>query len=410
MRPFPTRLVTTLCLGLALAAPVAGQDQPLPQKIPCVVFPVQSIAGDDGTADYEKTITESVSAALSVGALTLLGPESWSGDAARRTVDRRALLEPSEAIGAARAAGAAVAVTGYYTLRDQKIAVFLQCWDVKTGRLLASLQQAARFNLAFYSVLHGRIAEILPLISVTQPTVTGIAAEPGRFALAEIDFFSSDEGMEIVVDGDRSIGTVSGGKLVWKNPGLSPGEELFVEKRKEGFHGSTERLKAAQQVRLSPLLRKSGLGGDFFLGSAQLLGLGAQVRAYMQPGWSFFYAGAYPFWQVPAGASGHFVTHVETGLGLGSYIGTPPDWPVRFGLSTGVGMIVTPPFADAGSTYTDAYLDVFNWWVETRVLGPLIFLRQEWKYALGLGTNLLGMGWIMTNDFPLVTIGVSFPW
>ena len=408
MRPFPSRLVTTLCLGIALSAPVAGQDQAPPQKIPCIVFPVQAIAGGPSAADYEKTITDSVSAALAVGGLTLLGPETWS--AAARNVDRRTLLESAVAVGTARTAGAAVAVTGYYTLQDQRIAVFLQCWDVKTGRLLASLQQAARFNLAFYSALHDRIVEILPRITAAPRPATAIASIPGRFALAEIDFLSADDGTEIVIDGDRSVGTVSGGKLVWKNPGISPGETILVEKRKEGFHTSTESLKGAQELRLSPLVPMSRFDVDVAMTGGLLPGAGAWLRAYIVPDELFLDFGAYPFWQTPSSASGHYITHVDTSYGVGSYIGTPADWPVRFGVSTGVGVIVTPSFASGGPDYTDAYLNVFDWWVETRIFGPVFFLRQEWKYALGLGTNLLGTGWIMANDFPLMTFGVSFQW
>lgn len=410
MRSFPGRLITSLCLGIALSAPVVCQEQAPAQKIPCTVFPFQSLAGGAGSADFEQTITDSVSAALSVGGLTVLTPSAWAEDVKRRNVSSRALLDAAEALATAKTAGAGVAVTGYYTLQDQRIVVFLQCWDVKTGRLLASLQQGARFNLAFYSALHDHIVELLPRISEARAPATGIAAAPGKFALSEIDFLSADEGMEILVAGDKSLGTVSSGKLVWKNPGVSPGETLAIVERKSGFHGESVSVRAAQEIKLSRLVRESKLGGDVFLSSGQLLGLGLGARAYVDPDWTFFSAGAYPFWQIPLSTSSHYVGHVDVNFSLGAYIGTPPDWPVRFGVSAGAGAIVTPAFVSDGISYADAYLDVFNWWVETRVLGPLIFVRQDWKYALGLGTNLLGTGWIMANDFPLTEFGISLQW
>jgi hypothetical protein len=59
--------------------------------------------------------------------------------------------------------------------------------------------------------------------------------------------------------------------------------------------------------------------------------------------------------------------------------------------------------------YTDFYVDAANWWLEAGLFGTTFFIRQEFKYALGLGTNLLGQGWT-TSGFPEMTLGVLFRW
>ena len=55
--------------------------------------------------------------------------------------------------------------------------------------------------------------------------------------------------------------------------------------------------------------------------------------------------------------------------------------------------------------YTDTYLDVASIFLEASFVHTTFFLRTDFRYALGLGVNLLGQGWLMDNG-PAVTLGV----
>jgi hypothetical protein len=110
-------------------------------------------------------------------------------------------------------------------------------------------------------------------------------------------------------------------------------------------------------------------------------------------------------------AAGNLVIHYDTSLGVGAYVFLPPDSPVRFGVSTGAGSVVSILTGPSNASYAEVYLDVFNWWVETRILGPIIFLRQEWKFTTGGGSSILGKQWMMVaGTIPPMTLGVMFRW
>ena len=97
-------------------------------------------------------------------------------------------------------------------------------------------------------------------------------------------------------------------------------------------------------------------------------------------------------------------------MGAGTYLFFPPDFPVRFGISSGVGMVATVPGSGVLPAGADFYLNVINWWLETDILGPVIFLRQEWKFTVGWGNNYLGTQWMMAANLPPMTLGVMFRW
>src|SRR5208282_4528005 len=126
----------------------------------------------------------------------------------------------------------------------------------------------------------------------------------------------------------------------------------------------------------------------------QLLGIGGAVRAYPVPSWFFFSIGSYVWAQPPVTFALRAVLHVDMYAGLGAYVFFNPDAPLRVGVSTGTGLILSFLSAPGTSAYSDLYVDVFSWWAETRLLGVTFFVRMDLKYALGSGSNLLGQGWM----------------
>jgi hypothetical protein len=405
-----------MALLVVCAMPAAAQQGEASSEKQCAVFTIQDFSSGPENKDYEQPITDSVSAAFTVGGYGIIPADAWGTEAQKRSIAPRSLLDEATATSIAQAVGADLAVTGYFTVQDDKIYISLQCWDVAAGALAAGLQQTARFNIAFYSSLHDKVSAMLPEIRLQgrpaeiASTPVGTAAAARQPTVSDLTFLSPDEGMDLYVAGDTRIGTISQGKFVWRSAGLVPGSRFSVEKRKSGYHPSSQTVRASSEIRLSRLEgeNKHAVEADWTLG--QLLGLGAALRLYFQPDTTFSYVSNYFFLQPALTSAGSPVVHDDLSIGFGTYLIFPPESWIRLGVSAGVGSIFSSLTGPTSQGYTDFYLDVFNWWVETRVLGPVIFLRQEWKYDIGGGSSLLPNRWLMVSQFPPMTLGVMFRW
>jgi hypothetical protein len=390
--------------------PAAAQDQPALQKKSCVVFTMQDLSPSTENAEFAQPITASVRAAIEVGGFSMVGQELWSAEVQRRRLSPRALLAEATALAVAKAVGADMAVTGSYVVQDDQIYVSLQCWDVAAGRLITGLQQKARFNLAFYSFLNDRVTAMLPNIRFQEQHAQSSAAAAPQLVLPEITFLSPDDGMEILLAGDYSIGVVSDGKLLWKGGGISPGTDLHIEKRKPGYHTSRQTVRAMREIKLSKLEKEHTRAIEVDWTWGQLAGLGSTLRGYLSPDGLFIFSSLYLFMQPPLTSAGSPIFHGDITLGLGGYLFFPPDFPVRLGVSSGLGFVSSNPTSPALPPAADFYIDVINWWIETDLLGPVIFLRQEWKFTLGVGYNYLGTQWMTAANLPPMTLGVMFRW
>jgi hypothetical protein len=376
-------------------------------------------AGGD-SKEYEQTITDSLSAWFEVAGFHVVTPSDTAA----------APLSESQTLSAAAALHADFAVTGSYVIQGDQVYVEIQAWDVTARRLITGIQQRAHFNLAFYSALHDWIADMLFRIKPTaggptavagqsqlpvplsqaeqlepQPQIVPQASKPAT--VSAITFLSRDEGVELSLPGKIPIGSVMNGKLLWSPAELREGATFRVLKEKPGYHAEWQTVRAATEIHLSSLakMHSNGVEADWTFG--QLAGLGGTYRRYLSADDLFLFGGGYFFTQPPLSSSGLFVYHVDTSLGFGGYVFFPPNAYVRLGLSTGVGADTT--FAAVG-TYTDLYWNLLNWWLETRAIGPIFFLRQEWKFATGIGNNLLGIGWMNIQHIPPFTLGVRFEW
>lgn len=403
-----------LCLMLGVSGmPAAGEDSQPTAAERLVVFAVQDLSGAGAGRDFEQTITDAVAAEfISSGAYQVVAQADWEAAAREKSLVPRDLLEGVAAAGLARSVDAAVAVSGSFVVGpaegDQKIAFSLQCWDAVTGELIAGLQRTSRFDLGFYISLHDWIAQLVQSLQagVPVPTQTEAAAAPAP-APAQITFLSRDEGMEVLIGGDARAGVIANGKLIFPVGAMKDGTPLTVTKRKPGFHEDVQSVKAAPQVSLTPLAREHTSTGELTWTTSQLVGLGLALRGFSVPDWSFMYTGTYLWLQTPAVAALRGVLHDDLFFGFGGYLFFPPEAALRFSLSTGVGVIFSVFTQPGEPVYTDFYLDVASWTLETRILGPVLFVRQDFKYTLGIGENLAGRGWPV-KGLPLTTIGVMF--
>ena len=394
----PISLRPLLLLLAFPALPLPGQ-QAAPSPV-CVVFTVKDLSAGTETRDYEQTITQAVSAAFGAGDFQVL-PESTGRDAASaRSLDPGRPISGSDAVEIGRSVGAALAVTGVYSVQNDEVYYSVQCWDVATGKLAAGIQATTPFNLAFFTGLNLALtSDLLPRLHPEAPKAGGIV------------FTSSDEGMEVSLSGDQDIGRITNGRVTLPEDAAAPGTKVVLHKSKPGYHASeqTVTLTTAKEIPLKPLAPEHHLALELNSTLGQLLGLGAAVRSYRDPDWWFVDFGSYLWVQPPANFAARVVLHTDFFAGTGTYLILPPDAPVRVGLSTGAGFIASFLSTPGFPAYVDVYLDVLNWWVEASFFGATFYVRQEYKYSLGMGNNLLGQGW-MVGQFPPTTAGVLFRW
>jgi hypothetical protein len=392
-----SRLPFLLLLAIP-ALPLLGQ-QAAPPPV-CVVFTVKDLSTGSDTLDYEQTITQAVSAAFGAGDFQVL-PEAAGRDAASaRSVDPGRPISGADAVDVGRSVGAALAVTGVYSVQNDEVYYSIQCWDVASGKLAAAIQATTPFNLAFFSGLNLALtSDLLPRLHPAAPKAGGVV------------FTSSDEGMDVALSGDQDVGRITSGRVTLSTDSIIPGTKVVLRKTKPGYHPSeqTVTLTTAKEIPLRPLARVHHHALELNSTLGQLLGLGTAMRVYVDPDWFFINFGGYLWLQPPAAFAARAVLHSDFFVGAGGYLFLPPDAPVRFGLSTGSGFILSSLTTPGFPTYMDLYLDVLNWWVEAGLFGATFYLRQEYKYALGMGTNLLGQGW-MVGQFPPTTLGVLFRW
>jgi hypothetical protein len=391
-------LIPFLLLLAFPALPLLGQ-QAAPPPI-CVVFTVNDLSAGSDTKDYEQTITQAVSAAFRAGDFQVL-PDSAGRDAASaRSIDPGRPISGADAVDVGRGLGAALAVTGVYSVQNDEVYYSIQCWDVATSKLAAGIQATTPFNLAFFSGLNLALTtDLIPRLHPEAPREAGVV------------FTSSDEGMEVTLSGDQDIGRITNGRVTLPKDSAAPGTKAVLRKTRPGYHASeqTVTLTTAKEIPLKPLAPEHHFALELNSTLGQLLGLGAAVRSYRNPDWFFIDFGGYLWLQPAANFAPRVLLHSDFFAGAGSYLFLPPDAPVRFGLSTGAGFIMSFPSQAGLPTYVDVYLDVVNWWLEAGFPGTTFFIRQEFKYAVGIGSNLLGQGW-MVSQFPPTTVGVLFRW
>ena len=84
----------------------------------------------------------------------------------------------------------------------------------------------------------------------------------------------------------------------------------------------------------------------------------------------------------------------------------------RLGWSTGAGVILTWFTIPDQGLYGDWYLNLINASFELNFRRWMLYARSEGKYALDLGRNLLGQGWLSTSARgpPPITMGFMWKW
>jgi len=395
-----------LIVFAAAGAPCAGAD--FMDRTACV-FPIVDLSNPPDQSDRQDTITEMVGLDLKSAGFQLVPEDEWRAKADESSITLLDLVSSPAAAALAKSLGADMAVSGYYMLGDGFITVCVQCLETATGSIVAGFLKKDRFNLGFYNSLHAELSGMLANLGNGLDPSPSIASTVPRL-LTEMVFTSSQEGMKVLIAGDVIAGFIEEGTLIFETPPVPAGTPFVVEKRMEGFHAQRETVNAAAEIPLAPLIKSSRFAAEADWTLGQLIGLGGAFRYYILPDFLFFSTSHYIHFQAPytPGATG--VLHYDAGLQAGGYLIWGPESSFRLGVSLGFGTVFSFFFVPGLSPATDLYLNLLNVTAEWNMPEISLFIRPEWKYALGIGNNLLGLGLMRWEVFPPITMGVVFKW
>ena len=307
-------------------------------------------------------------------------------------------------------AGARLAVTGFYRVENRQFVLEIKCYDVEARAFIQGVLKTGRLTLAMYNLLDGAVKELLPKVRL----VGKAPPPPGPVIAEQVTLLSADEGAEILLAGSQTVGTIRDGQPAACRPSPSPWAR--PSPWRSARKASTPRGKRCcwttpvQEFRLKPLRPKTRWGTEFNWTAGQVLGFGVAQRYYLKPDLSYAAAELYNYVQTNFTES-HPLFHHDLRLLYGGYLFTGPDDVFRLGWSTGAGMILTWFTIPDQGLYADWYLNLINICLELNYRRWLVYLRAEGKYALGLGRNLLGQGWLsLTKGPPPITVGFMWKW
>lgn len=398
-------VLLTVCLGAAGAWCDAGPFQGKTAS----VFVLADYSGSPAGAERQGPITEAVQQEFATAGFRIVAPERWREEAGKLSLRQADLIAGPAAIAVALAANADIAVTGFYAVQENRILVSVQVYDTRAGVLAAAFLRAWRFNIGFYNSLHSELADLLERVSFS--TAPRLAARAEEVRVPQILFTSPQEGMEVLVEGDRSAGRVSGGTLAYGAGGLKAGAALRVEKRLEGYHTAWETVAAAPRTALAPLSKMDRRAWEFDWTLGQVAGVGAALRIYLVPNWLLLGFSDYLYAQPPAVSSAVWVFHNDTQLSVGQYLFFPPESVFRMGISAGLGVLVSQVGAAGISAYGDPYVSLGSPWCEVRLGDASLLLRVDLKVTFRTAASILRPELLHWGGFfPPVTLGVVLPW
>lgn len=412
---------------LSLGVPPCIAQEQLP--IEAAVFTVRNLDGAPD-ADFDRILSDTVR--LEIENAGYAAADGWEkllekGEASPVHGPRAAEL--------ARGVGAAIAVTGYYTRPDAgSVALSVQCWETAGETLIASFTLAAPFDLSYYNLLHDRLAALVKSAAAFTgpPRIEAIEVAAAR-GLATVTFLSEQDGVEVLLAGEKSFGTVTGGKLEASVGLLSTGSRLELELRKPGFHTLKTSVTAIPEIPLPELLPARRFAVDLVWNSGQPFGVGGAFNWYPIPDWVFVGGATEISAQIPGWDSEDLSTvlHAEVGARVGAYVlpikpqirlfGATLKLPFRIGVVTGFGVLPSLSLAPGHPWWLDWYLLMPSLLLEIGTGKTVITFRTDQRYSLGLPGSAIERGWMMRqipdssesdgyrHQLP-VQVGVTFKW
>jgi hypothetical protein len=246
-------------------------------------------------------------------------------------------------------------------------------------------------------------------------TATGMGESGGaKTYVKEIILYSKDEGCEVFIKDKEKLGVIKDGKLILPYMPLTVGSVIVIAKKKVGYYDSSEELSLTREKNefsLAPLEKIYGSGLVFTWTTSQFVGLGVGYIGNLNERFIYWGAENYFFLQVNDTADMNPVIHDDLRGYLLFKFRFSDRFPFTISYSFGLGIIFSLLPIEDSPLYTDFYFNPANIHLEYAVADYVIFLRIEYKVALGMGRNLLESGQIsFAKGLPLFTLGVITRW
>jgi hypothetical protein len=379
------------------------------EKINVLIIYTKDLNPGPDSAEYGNIIKNSIRDRLYNAGFEIIPERAILKYAEDKKLSLNRLEDMDELFSAAGALNADLAVTGFYKSDGKKLIISLKCYDTISGKIVAGIVRTLRISLSLYNYIDAASEDMLKEIRQALSYYKMVA----NF-VQKIEITAADEGMELYLPGNVLFGKIENSTFTAVNTKIAIGTTLRITKIKEGYHSAEEWLyldKRENTFRLKPLMRitdRALLVYSTPLG--QLFGAGASYRYYLKPDTFFAEAGEYIFMQQVFTEGAKPVFHTDTNIRAGMYVYFKPESPFRAAVSSGFGLynsfftIPDQPF------YTDFYLNAVDILMEYNSQFFTVFFRQEMKYFLGLGENLIGRRWAMQSGPPHMSLGVMLKW
>lgn len=455
------RVLTVLFLLMAASLPGSPPDQQAHR-----VWLYLTASKTEEAEEIRSIVVADLTREMERQGFSIIPEQTWRAKLSRQELSSLEQIGSSSAVRLARQAEAAIALTGSIEVEPWDITLRVQAYDVLANSLIFSTTEKESKDIGIYnkvssltrelidalliwsesspdettrlqsdtSIIEGELDE-LQSTETTQPQAERMlesdAATPGVSEPAEaekepepevtektpvqedakiqVTFLSDDEGALVYLGPNKRAGTIQNGKLVVEVPGKT---SLEVEVRKPGYRINREYVELQDQsveIRLRSLVKNTRFGFELFSTSSQLLGLGTGFRLYVVPDFVLVRVDNYLYFSTSSdSADSPSAFHEDLRLQIGSYLFTPPNRRLRFGISTGIGIILSflreSGSQPSSSSYFDCYWDLINLWLDFNWDKWAVFCRVETKYALGTGAGLLEPG-LLVSYGPQFTVG-----
>ena len=305
-----------------------------------------------------------------------------------------------------------IIIAVFYQLEGSSLLIQFSLYDPTTGTGVGGLFVRARAGLTLFNSVNDAVTELRPVLQDYMQNPYEYIQPQGR--VEQIHATSNQEQIQVFFAG-KEVGVTAQGELLVPYSPFRIGTNVRMELRKPGYHSQISVVpmdKAQVDLQLPELWKQNRMALQAYWTLGMSRGAGLAFDIYIEPDQSYFQV----YTHLHDNAY-HALEHVspsfnyDFGLLYGSYIIFPPESFIRLSIGFGVGVYRTTFDNPNLGDFTDYYLNLGAPTVELNLKPIQFFARVDLKYALGIGTNLLGRVWIQTvPNLPNISMGVQLKW
>lgn len=401
------RLVGVLIAGLLLVGSLLGAQEGSTTAPRVAAIYLDALGSRDEL--IEEIVVTTLGAQLEDSGLqiypqTLLA-EAASGDAADAPAEARI----EELLASVDPVGVDVIAAVFYLIDGEQLILQYTLYDPAVDTVLGGVLTRARTGATIFTGVEDAALEFEPAIARYVAGRYQVETPPG--IVERIIVRGPQEGSTVYII-SALAGTISGGRLLVPYTQYEQGDTVPVSVQKSGYHAVSKEVLLTQsemEIDLPPLVPQTRFDAGLRWSFGMASGIGFDARIHLQPDVSVVGIEQYRLVQRSESAE---VRHYDVLAKWSRYLFSPPGSLLGFSVGAGLGVIVSDVDGVPGREYLDLYLVIGDPTVELRLGKFALFGRVDFfRYALGVGYNLLGRTWLRTPyGIPPITGGVRVSW